>query len=154
MHTSEYPLETRDLKKGSVIPSAQLEEITGLKSSDRKYALAVLKIKEYIEKALAKNNLYVTLAIKKDDLCILTDSEASFYNNDQIRIRTNQAITAFERLIRVDASKLDIHEQQTHKRNVEVNGKYIQAIHSTRQQEKTPCIGYKRRTPGLTNVAS
>lgn len=149
MNLDKYPLETKDLKKGSEIASDKLEEITGYKKEEAKYRLEVLKIKEYIEKSLAQDNLYVTTSFRGFDLFILKDNEAAIYNDNQIRIRINQAMTSFERLLRVDKSNLDTQEQSIHRRNIEVNSRYIQPLYSLRQQEQIACTGYKRKTPGL-----
>ena len=154
MNLSKYPLDTTDFGKGSVITSHQLEEVTGYKKEEHCYRLEVLRIKGYIEKSLAARNLHVTISIRGFDLCILTDREAAIYNDNQIRIRINQAINSFERLLRVDASELDIQEKQTHRRNIDVNSRYIQPLYAVRTQEQITCAGYKRKTPGLALTAN
>lgn len=145
--TQKYPLDFAALKKGDVISQEKLVEIIGLEPTDPRYRIEVLKLRHHIEFTLATQNYWVTIKEDSGNLCILTDGESAVYNDKQFKNNINRALRSYDRLLRVDNNNLTMSEQKRHFRNLETNGKVIQAISSTTKSVKLESS--RRNTPGL-----
>ncbi|GDY10187.1 hypothetical protein LBMAG52_36750 [Planctomycetia bacterium] len=75
-----YPIDTTDLHKGSVVTMARLIEITKANPGTSRYAFRLLRLKNFIAKALVRRGEPATCVIKQNEIVILTDAEANQYN--------------------------------------------------------------------------
>ncbi len=75
-----YPIDTSTLHKGDLIPMSQLVEITKAQPGTSRYAFKLLKLKQFISRAMAMRGEPATVVIRKSELVILTDAEANEYN--------------------------------------------------------------------------
>ena len=75
-----YPIDTTDLHKGSVVTMARLIEITKANPGTSRYAFRLLRLKNFISKALVRRGEPAPCVIKQNEIVILTDAEANQYN--------------------------------------------------------------------------
>jgi len=75
-----YPIDTTDLHKGSVVTMARLINITKAMPGTSRYAFRLLRLKNFIAKALARRGELATCVIRQNEIVILTDAEANQYN--------------------------------------------------------------------------
>ena len=76
----KYPIGTDDLHKGSVVTVARLAEITKAQPGTSRYAFRLLRLKNFIAKALARRGEPATCVVRQNEIVILTDAEANQYN--------------------------------------------------------------------------
>lgn len=142
-------LDLDSLKKGDYISAPMLEDLTGLPAGTPEYVFAVLGLKAELERTiLQRNHRRVTMKSEGAGLRILTDSEAADYNIAQIDQSKRRLVRAHRRNLDVDEGQLTAPERQAHYRNLEVGGKYVQALQGA-DKDLRP-TAHKRQTPGLT----
>lgn len=147
MEAGRFPFDYDAMKKGDIIPTSTLQRITGKHPDSADYAFAVLKLKERIEKELRDRSKDWTLRIHKGEIKVLTDPEAATFNHAE-QVRARAAMTRrFALSLAVDVTQLDHEQRKQHERNVEVDGKYIQALRDVRKQ--LAFKGHERTVPAL-----
>lgn len=145
--TSRWPIDYDSLNKGDIIPVERCEEITGKRQGDSRYDLALLDLKDRIQGELHDRDKFWTLRTEKGAIKVLTDAEAYTYNHaEQVRARSAQ-VRRFALQSAVDVDKLSPDQRKEHERNVEVDGKYLQAMQGVRSQLRLSAN--KRNVPGL-----
>lgn len=112
-----YPMDTSVLKKGDVIPVSVLRDIAKAEPGTSRYAFNLLRIKSFIAKAMARRGEYVTIAIVKNELSILTDSEANTYNMHFAKLGARKIRRGQSRHARIDLSKLTPDQRAEWDRN-------------------------------------
>ncbi len=144
---SRWPIDYDTLNKGDSITRERLERITGKAAGTKDYQLKLLAIQSQIERELHQRNRHWTVKIQKDEIRILTDSEASTYNH-ALQV---QARCAMEKRFllnsAVDIAALDDEQRKQHERTMEIDGKYLMAMQTVRKQLRL--TSHKRRTPTL-----
>ena len=80
MNSEKYPIDTDDIHKGSIITVDRLIEITKALPGTSHYAFRVLRLKNFIAKALARRGEPVTCVVRQQEISVLTDAEANQYN--------------------------------------------------------------------------
>lgn len=142
-----WPIDYDAIQKGDIIPVDRVEKITGKKQGCSDYDFAVLKLKDRIERELHERGNVWTLRTEKGAIKILKDEEAALYNHaEQVRARATEA-RRFALMQSVDVSKLSPDILKTHERNIEVDGRFIQAQMNVRKELQLEST--KRTTPGL-----
>jgi hypothetical protein len=150
MELSRWPIDYDSLQKGSTIPAAHLERITGKSRNSSDYALALLKLKNRIESELVSRSKDWTLRVHKGEIKVCTDAEAATFNHrEQERARSAQQRRHMLQLA-VDVTELTPDQRLDHERNCEVDGKYVQAMRETRKT--LTHRGHKRTTPALASA--
>lgn len=150
-HTTEYPLQTDHLVKGSVITASVIEEAFQVKRGTDAYQLAAMRAAEYIAHRLADRGESVTIAQRKHDLVILTDDEAIGHNAQQFKIAIRKARRSHTRQLAVDRSQVSTPELlKQHDRNIAVGGHVLQSI-SRATREITAAVR-QRDTPGIAEA--
>ncbi len=151
VQAERFPFDYDTMDKGDVIPAEKLEEITELSRKDKDYQLAILKVKGQITKELAIREKGIVVRCDHDCLRLLTDPEAAEYT----RTRFKQELRALARVhmqaMQVDATKLDDDQKKSHERQLEVQGKYIQAMAKAKKEIRL--TSHKRQTPGADTLA-
>ena len=116
---TEWPIDPHTLRKGDTIPADTIEQITGVKRTDyKRYQLALLKAKSLIDQKLESVDINWTLRIQGETIRVLTDAEASQYNEDASDAARRRIERCAFRMCGVDTSKLTQEERKQHDRRV------------------------------------
>jgi hypothetical protein len=148
---TEYPITTTHLRKGSIVSVEVLEEAFGVKRGTDAFQLAALRAADYITKRLAQRGEMVTVAQRKCNLVILTDTEASSYNEQRFDTEIGSAARALRRMAAVDRSQVDATRLAAHDRALEVRGRMLAA--ARRERRQASLAPHKRETPALPRRA-
>ena len=144
---AKYPLDFEALEKGYVITAAEIEKISGKQRGTDEYKFAQLSLKERVEREMALLGKPATCKCERDDLRILTDSEAAKHTHDLFM----QAISAmrrnFGRKASVDIENLTDEERKRHEHQLINQGRYVQALSAVGKQIMIEA--HSRRVPGL-----
>lgn len=128
-----WPLDFDALSKGDVIDSGRLAEITKAAPGTSTYSLRLLQVKEQIERKLLQREYPVTTKIEGNCLRILTDAEASEYNEQQAEQAVRKAYRSLRRQMNVDVRSLTPEQQTEHGRRLIQQGAVVNAIRETRR---------------------
>ncbi len=142
-----FPVDYETLKKGDVIPVERLEQITGKSHGTVEHQLAVLQLMGQIERDMWAANKRVTLRLSKGAIAVCTDSEAAIKNARDFILGLRKLSRSHIRNQHVDVAQLTDDERASHERKLEVEGKYLQAVASTRKDIRLQA--HSRSTPGL-----
>lgn len=142
-----HPVDYTTLAKGDVISVARLEQILGVARTHQRFAFKVLRLKRRIERELMKLGNRFTLAVVKGDLRVLTDPEAAAYTHVEQEHARRRERRRFVQQVAVDVTNLDEDQRKQHERNLEIDGRYIQAQGSVRKLIRLEAV--KRSVPGL-----
>lgn len=146
--TTEYPLQTEHLTKGSIIPAHVIEEAFGVKRGTDAYQLAAMQACNYITERFAARGEVVTVAQRKHDIAVLTDDEAVRHNKQQFRAGIRKARRSHARQLGVDRSQISTPQLVAeHDRSVEVAGRVLSAV--SRVTREIAASVRKRETPTL-----
>jgi hypothetical protein len=150
--TRYYPFDTAALSKGSRVPRSTIESAYNIRHADARYGIkAFLPARQYVERALAeRDGELVTIICDAGDLVILTDPEASAYNDRRILALLVQAGESHRRMAGVDRSKLgdDVAE---HDRALVTHGRALQAAGRIESRNLIPQPRV-RQTPELAGA--
>lgn len=142
---SKYPVDVSALSKGSEIERADVERIVGRKFEDRRYALAVTNLCDWIEREMAHRGERVTVASVKGAVRILTDAEAATYQSGRFRSHEAGLRASARKKAQVDRSQLTEAERDKHDRELTVMGAKLTRLKG-REATLKPA---ERQTPGL-----
>jgi hypothetical protein len=148
MQTQFHPLDYETLKKGDYITPEQAQEITGKKMNDPKFPLALLNLKERIRREMQAQRRPITAKVEQLGIRILSDPEASNYNDKQASSALRKLGRSVKRLLQVDQRNLDDGETKVHERRIVTWSKTYQAAKASRRESlKLPV--HERKTPGV-----
>lgn len=145
--TERWPVDWDSLKKGDFIDRERCEKIVDCPSDSPKYALKLLSFKETVEREMADRGKPVTVRVDHGSLKILTDSEASAYNEDRQRASLRAFSRGHRRNVAVDVAELNDEDKAKHERRLLVGGTILTAIQSARS--KLSLIKHKDERPKL-----
>ena len=126
---TEYPIDTSVLDKGTYIPPGDVEAAYGRKRSHKHYGLSVLRLRKYIRDRLAERGLHVVTKAENDGIRILEDSASVAYTNSMFRRGLRAAMRAHDDGMRIDQAKLNSAERDSLDRNMDRQGRILQAVH-------------------------
>lgn len=147
--TEEYPFDTSTLEKGSRVTAEQIERATGCSPESKNFGLAMLRIKGYVTWRLAQRGLDVVVRAVKNDLVILTDSDAAPYTDAKFQNRIAQAAHALQEQLSVSRHALTDGERLRHDRACAVNGATLAGARKARKAELALPTRRVRQTPEL-----
>jgi len=148
METKQHPIDYESLTKGTVISIREIENITGISSEEiKKFELARLQLRNQIDRELRNIGIEFTVAQVKGNIKVLTDEEASDYNNRKRQAALGQLCNAHAKITSVDASCFDPELKKKHERRVFLSSKFLQAFQNVRKELHLQ--PYKRNTPKL-----
>ena len=127
-----WPMDFDTLKKGDVIPVADVERITGKKAGTKQYAFAALNIVKRMRDHLFDKEKYWTIVMRKDAICILTDIEAAEYNSHEYETSRNRLKRLHVQTLAVDSMQLSDEQRRTHYRRLQVQAFEMSAMRSAR----------------------
>jgi hypothetical protein len=145
--TSEYPLDTESLQKGSVISAATIEHAFNVKRGTDAFQMASMRASKYIQGRFLDRGEVVTLTQRKHDLVILTDDEMPAHNARLFRNDIKKAARAHARMLGGDRSKMSDATVKLHDRALTVQGAQLAAISRARLEVKAATR--ERTTPAL-----
>jgi hypothetical protein len=140
----EYPFDTEELVKGSRIDASLIEHAYGVKRDHDRYRMAQLKAKEFVVRRLLERGLVVTVKCELHDLVILTEEDASPYNEREVSRGFRKAVRAHGRMLGADRSELSPTTLARHDRVIEANGRGLSAFRRERRLAAAP---RERQTP-------
>lgn len=128
-----WPMDFDALSKGDVIDSEHLQRVTRCEAGTSAYQLKLLAVKNEIERRLAQRDYPVTCKIEKNAIRILSDLEASEYNEGQGELAVRKAYRSLRRLANVDPRNMTEQQQKEHSRRLIAMGATCAAIRETRR---------------------
>lgn len=143
----EYPIETSQLDKGSRITVEEIEEAFNVARTSSRYRLVCLRLRKYIEWRLAERGLEVMTRIHRDDIVVLTDSQASLFSDSQFKNALRMLGRMLGKQMSVDRAPLSDLERARHDRALGVNGRTLAGARRERQKALVP-TPRPRLTPG------
>lgn len=147
--TTAHPslIDVWKLAKGDYVSPEFLEGLTGFLRYTQDYSLAVMGIRDDLERRLKAIGNPVTIKQEDKGLRLLTDSEAAEYNAQRGDTLLRQMGRAHERNLAVDSNNLSTEEDRQHLRNLQVQGTILSAAKKIKRQFRLR--PFERRTPGL-----
>lgn len=143
---NRYPLDFENLKKGDVVPEKKIADILQLPIGSTGYQFGVIELCKTIEREKTRLNDPVTCVQRKNQIVLLTDEEASHYNDKYFYSGLKRLKSGLMRLLNVDTNKLSAETTKEHQRRIEINGKtYLGAIFGRRGKLNLPAVD--RKTP-------
>lgn len=140
-------LKLNELSKGSRIPARVIEQATRTNRNHRDYGLAVLAVRTAVENHFREaHRQVVTTAEERGDVRVLTDAEASEYQEDQFEAGIRRMQRANHKARGVDVSTLNHVEREEHDRRLVVQAAYLAGIRATRKVLRQP-LEYARDRP-------
>jgi hypothetical protein len=104
--TSIHPIDTTGIKKGDVLPAELLTQIVKVGPESRKYQWKILRLKDFIAKAMANRGEAATLVIRGAAIHVLTDAESGPYNARMGKLGARRIRRSRARHAVIDLSKL------------------------------------------------
>lgn len=147
VETTEYPIETDRLQKGSIVAAEIIERAFSVKRGTDAYQLAAMRAIDHIASRLRERGEIVTVVQRKHDVVILTDTEASEHNASLFQSRIRSAARAHVRQLGVDRSQLDPEKLAGHDRALETQGRVLSAIRRARRLPQPQPT--RRATPAI-----
>lgn len=148
MDVRKYPVDYETVQKGDVIASERLEYLTGKKAGTNEYRLAVMAIRDSVERELIAIGRPMTIVLRRDEIVFLTDAEATDHCDARFKFALRHARRSHVRMQAVDTSQLTDDAQRTeHANKLSRQSYYVQAI--TEIKKKLIAAAHKRQTPGL-----
>lgn len=147
MEATRWPIDYEAIKKGDSIPVDKVERLVGVSRTDARFSLLAMQMAKQIERDLHINKKMWTVRTEGGSIRVLTDAEASHYNHSRQRRDRRSMFRRFALNSAVDATLLSDDQKQQHDRAMEVDGRYIQAMRSTRAQLSAET--YRRNTPTM-----
>lgn len=123
-----HPLDIASLQKGDVIARDLLEEITNEKHGTQAHALAVLKLRHWIEESRAAENKPIVIRQRGDVLVVLFDHEVIEYSRRGSDSGLRKLGRACTNLSRADRSNLTERQLSRYDCTVKIIGaRYLAA---------------------------
>lgn len=134
METTEYPIRTDHLEKGSIVSAHIIEEAFHVKRGTDAYGLAAMRAAEYISKRFEERGEIVTVSQRKHDLVVLTDEEAVEHNERSFNSGLRKAAKSHHRSLGIDRSAIvDDKVLKAHDRGLEKQGRILSSIREARR---------------------
>lgn len=127
--TTEYPLATDQLIKGSRVERAEICRAFSVEPDTKAFRLALMRARHYIEGRFLDRGEVVTITEDNGSLMILTDAEAAVFNDDAVWRYVKRAARSLVRQRAVDRAQLTPAQVSVHDRALEVNGRALAATY-------------------------
>ncbi len=132
----KWPLDFESISKGDVIAEVQCRAVLKPKD-DKDFQLKLLALKEQIERKHADAGVVLTIKITRNSLHVLTDAEASEYNETRQQHALRHFVKSHRRLLGVEIVNLSPEQAGEHDRRVAHSATYMTAIKSARKTNRT-----------------
>ena len=121
---TEFEIDVKSLKKGDVIPVESIEAMTGTKYGSLAYGFKCLSITSYLDGQLPD----ISIAIKKGNICLLTDTEAAYYQTDRFRQGMQTMKRSNRKFARIDTAEFDATQHEFYKNQHLIQSRILQAV--------------------------
>jgi hypothetical protein len=126
-------LNLTTLGKGSTVLARDIEKATGVSRRDfHNYRIAAMNLWKALDAHFRKDDVILSFGMKKDDLLIFTDSQATVHEHRKAKGCRRRIRRCYERLCAVDTGNLSFQEQEQHQRRVVIEGAYLGALKKAR----------------------
>lgn len=129
-----YPLDFDALNKGDVVTADRLEQITSEKRGTKDYQFKVMALAQRVETELAERGLSVIAVVRREQIRILTDEEASEHTERLGEHAVKKLHRGFRKSAAVDTSGFTEEQQADHQRRLLRLGRYVAAIKAARKE--------------------
>lgn len=128
-------LNLATLGSGSVVAVEEVERLTGFSRRSRDYPMACLAVRDALMVWFrAERGVLPTIVIRHDEVCVLAPREAVEYNRRMGESLLRRFRATYRRNAAVEAGELTAEERVEHRRDLEIQGRYIQAMRTTRKE--------------------
>lgn len=134
--TEKWPLDFDAINKGDIITEAQCRAALNPRD-DKDFQLKLLTLKEEIERRHAELGTILTIKVTRNSLHILTDAEASEYNENRQQHALRHFVKSHRRLIGVEIGNLSSEQAGEHDRRIAHSANYMTAIKETRKTNRS-----------------
>jgi hypothetical protein len=143
----EYPVDVNLLQKGYHFTVSELEKIIGFSRDTAIFVKERCFFLEFLQRKLWMVGKKWTLCVRKGEVCILTDVEASAYGERQARLTVRKHKRVYREMGAVDRSSLSNQRRAEHDRELRMQGLDILALKTARrpQPQQQPVVN--RVTP-------
>jgi len=128
VEATKHPIDLDQIRKGMIISAEYIEDMYGVNRDNRKYQLAVLNLKEFIESGMRARGFPVKCRQHKDTLVVMEDQDASVTISKLFRNNVSNAFRKHREMQEVDTSKLSEQQSATHERNLVIQGAVLSGI--------------------------
>lgn len=137
------------LEKGDVLSVQHCESVIGVSRelNPQAYSLSLMGLVEQVERDLHAEYKRYTVATRKGQIVVLTDAEASEYNDHGFESGLKKSRRAHFRMQQVDVTNLDKGQKAGHDANLVKQAVVLSAARDARKK-LTPAAA-KRSTPKL-----
>lgn len=134
--TKKWPVDFEAIKKGDIITEAQCRAALSPKD-DKDFQLKLLSLKDEIERRHADLGTVLTIKVTRNSLHVLTDPEASEYNESRQQHALRHFVKSHRRLIGVEISNLSPEQAGEHDRRIAHSSNYMSAIKDARKSNRS-----------------
>src|SRR3990167_11413014 len=150
--TEKFPLDFDLLDKGSVISADTLTDIFSLPVDDPRYRLKCLSLVEQITRQLSDRGIEATVCQSRGSIRVLTDSEATTYNERQGLLGRRKIRKSFRRLLNVDTANLSDKERSAHDKRLLLLGRLNHGV-TTRPMPEVTAHKSTMKETGLLGIS-
>jgi len=145
---SRVPFDYESIEKGDLFPASEIETITNKKRGTVQYQFALMGLQAAMSLGLEDLGKSYTVKIHQDGLQVLTDIEATEYNDRRFRSSFRGMLKAHFRQMGVDESQLDDPDVRAHQHRLFKQGKIIMGAKAG-QDDARRMIAAQRTTPNV-----
>lgn len=127
-----HPWDIKEVVKGWQLSPEELSEKCGHRIGTKTYELAVMALTKRLARDLEADGRPCTVAIVKGCLRVLTDAEASAYNEKAQAQSVRRMVDAHKRQIVVNVGNLTQAELEKHDRRLIASGLRVAALREAR----------------------
>lgn len=124
-----------ELEKGDVLSVGHCEAVLNLSPvhHPKAYPLALMGLVQQVERELQQAGKRYTVATRKGQVVVLTDAEASEYNDHGFECALKKAKRSHFRMQQVNVNNLDQNERARHDNNLVKQAAVLQAVRNARK---------------------
>lgn len=152
MITEDYPLNTDDLAKGSIVSVEAIERAFSVLRGTDAYQLAYMRCSQYIAAKFRERGEIITTTQRNHSLVILSDEEVPAHNARMFKQSIQRAARSHVRTLGADRSQMTEETQGLHDRTLTVQGAQLSAL--SRARSEIVAAPRERSTPVLKEKAS
>lgn len=147
-----HPWDINEVHKGWQLTPSELEGVTGHKRETNAYRLAVVALAQRLDRELSDDDRPCTIAEVKGCLRVLTDKEATEYNERRQRQCERVTFRTHNKQMHVDVSGFTQEETAKHDSRLIHSGLRVAALRSARSQFRKRVLAGSKNTPSLPGV--
>ena len=148
MKVDKFPFDYETINKGDIVSTAEIEVVLSMSKDHPSFRLALLGLKEQLEKGLTSLGKIYTITTENCCLNVLTDEQAAPYNQALFEQRMRGMRRDHYRNMHVDVSLLSDQSKAEHERTLIVQSLKLAAMRKVNRKQIRIEMA-KRNVPGL-----